>query len=70
MKKAMLLSGLMPAFRFEGATDFVPLKQVVNASTYDNLVEIYKKTALPVSDASAAYSDLLTMMMQILPIQR
>jgi hypothetical protein len=27
-------------------------------------------SALPVSDASAAYSDLLTMMMQILPIQQ
>lgn len=61
---------LMPAFRFEGTTDYMSLKQVVDASTYNNLVEIYKKTALPVSDASAAYSDLLTMMMQILPIQQ
>lgn len=59
---------LMPAFRFEGSTDYTSLKQVVDKTTYDNLVEIYKKTALPVSETAAAYSDLLTVMMQILPI--
>lgn len=59
---------LMPAFRFAGSSDYVPLKQVVDASTYDNLVEICRKTALPVSETAASYADLLTLMMQILPI--
>ena len=59
---------VMPAFRFAGSSDYTPLKQVVDAATYDNLVEIYHKTALPVGKTAAAYSDLLTVMMQILPI--
>ena len=59
---------LMPAFRFAGSSHYTPLKRVVDPATYDNLVEIYHKTALPVGRTAAAYSDLLTVMMQILPI--
>ncbi|MBP5377114.1 MAG: hypothetical protein J6Y41_04025 [Bacteroidaceae bacterium] len=58
----------LPTFALDSSSDFTPLREIVDQATYESIVDAVRKTALPVSTSSTAYTDLLTMLMQILPI--
>ena len=59
---------LMPVFALDYSSTYTPLKEIVDAGAYENILNIYHETASSVSTSAAVYSDLLTMLMQILPI--
>ena len=59
---------ILPTFDLDNSSVFVPLKEIVDQTTYESIVDAVRKTALPVSTSSTSYSDLLTMLMQVLPI--
>ena len=59
---------LMPVFALDYSSTYTPLKEIVDAAAYENILNIYHETASSVSISAAVYSDQLTMLMQILPI--
>ena len=59
---------VLPTFALDSSSGFTPLREIVDQTTYESIVDAVRKTALPVSTSSTAYTDLLTMLIQILPI--
>ena len=59
---------VLPTFDLGNQLEFTPLEEIVDQAIYESIVDILRKTALPVGTSSATYSDLLTIMMQVLPI--
>ena len=58
----------MPAFALDYSSDYTLLKDIVDADTYAQLMNLYQQTASRISVTSTDYADLLTMLLQILPI--
>ena len=59
---------VMPAFALDNTSEYTPLRNIVDQATLENLQEILRQTAIPVSSGSTVYADLLTFLLQILPI--
>lgn len=58
----------LPAFALDYTSAYTPLKGVVDAETYDSIVNLYDRAVVMAHESSTAYSDLLLMLMQILPV--
>lgn len=59
----------MPAFALDNSSDYTLLKDIVDADTYAQIMDFYQQTASRISFAPTVYSDLLTGLLQMLPIE-
>ena len=59
---------LLPTFALDNSPVYTPLKDIVDADTYNSFTDIYQQASSLASTTSTTYSDVLTMLMQILPI--
>ena len=57
-----------PAFALDYSSDYTLLKDIVDADTYAQLMNLYQQSASRISITLTDYSDLLTVLLQILPI--
>lgn len=60
---------MMPTFDFDGSSHFTPLNKVLDETTMETLKSTYKYTALPVTNAATSYSDMISILMQVLPVK-
>ena len=59
---------LVPTFALDDSSNYTPLKDIVDADTYESIVNLSNRASTSVGMTSTTYSDLLTMLMQILPM--
>ena len=59
----------MPTFDFDNSSHFTALKDVLDATTMETLKNTYKYTALPVTNAATTYSDMISILMRVLPVK-
>ncbi len=60
---------LMPTFDFDNSSHFTALKDILDATTMETLKNTYKYTALPVTNAATTYSDMISILMRVLPVK-
>lgn len=61
---------LMPTFDFDGSRNFTPLKNFIDETTMEKLRSTYRDSATPVVNTASAYSDMISILMQVLPIKQ
>lgn len=62
------LTRMLPTFALDYTSVYTPLRGVVDAETYRTVIGLYDRIVAQTKATSTTYSDLLTVLMQILPI--